>query len=455
MAYPAKNNQNVQSALADFVSACSFTDVPAPMIETIQRAFADTLAVSVAAKRSEVSDIITEVVGPCPGDDDGATVFAAGCTTSVADAALANATMSHSLDFDDVTRDSWHPSAPIVGPILAVAESRNLSGREAVTAYAVGYEVQSYLASELLPSHYERGWHTTATLGTFGAAAAVANLLELNPAQARHTLGIAASMPAGLKKNFGTMTKPLHVGHAARSGTTAATLASKGFTASNGVITDDRGFLDLYSGAPADEFRTPLEEDSTWELTDLGIQIKKYPCCNFAHTSIASTQELIADRELSPQDIRAVHVTLSPGGMDILPYTEPTTGLEAKFSANYGVAAAIIEEQVDIATFEDDRVSDPSMQQFLGRVTVEQDSTLPYNSYQSVVRIETTAGDTFDRSRTTPPGTPETPISDAELYEKFVTCVRWGEEDFDPEPVFDSLIELADAPNIAGVVEPF
>lgn len=408
--------------LAAFVDGLSFDDLPKEAIRAAERAIVDTVGVTLPGASEGAGDVAGRVATTL--GDGAITLFGDHGTASLTDAVFANATAGHALDYDDVTWGVWHPSVPIVAPALSVAEREGCTGREVLTAYVAGYETQVYLAEMLLPSHYERGWHATATFGTFGAAATVASLLGSDETEARHALNAAASMPAGLKRNFGTMTKPMHAGQAARSGTTAALLAAEGFTAAPGTIDGERGFCDLYGGAepPATAARPRLGEE--WSLLNYGIQVKKYPCCYFTHPAIAAARALVEAESLTPESIASVTVVGSQGAADALHYEDPETGLEAKFSMEYTVAAGLALDRVGLSAFDDENVGDPAVQALRERVTFEVDPDSEYDPYQTTVRIRTEDGRTLERVQGKPPGTPENPLTDDELETKFLGCAR-------------------------------
>jgi len=406
--------------LAAFAADLSYRDLPEDLVRAAERAFVDTVGVTVAGAAEGAGAVAIETTRAAGGDGPARLVGAEG-SASLPGAAFANATAGHALDFDDVTRGVWHPSVPIVAPVLAVAEDRGLSGPDAIAAYVAGYEAQCYLADALLPAHYERGWHATATLGAFGATVAGAVLLDLDERAARHAVNAAASTPAGLKRNFGSMTKPMHAGQAARSGVTAALLAERGHTAAEGAVGGDRGFLDLYSSEEPPDRATMADLGEEWALRADGLQVKKYPCCYFTHPAIYAAQRLVAEHGLAPDDVEGIRVTASRGAADALHYADPGTGLEAKFSMEYCVASAIALDRVGLAAFDDANVDDPAVQAVRERVRFEVDSDLAYDPYRTTVAVETPDG-VFERTQERPPGTPEDPLSDAELAEKFRMC---------------------------------
>ena len=239
----------------------------------------DTVGVTLAGASEPAARIVQQIITPLNGDDPHACrVLGTQTRASAADAALANGTAAHALDYDDMCFVSLaHPSAPLVAAALAAGELAHASGRALLDAYIVGFEIEGRLGRVMNPRHYQRGWHCTSTLGTIGAAAAASRLLGLDAAAAGHALAIAASEASGLKENFGTMVKPLHAGLAARNGVLAALLAKHGMTASAQALDGPQGFL-----AAMDSERPSLAESSAdlgvrWEILDTGITVKLYP----------------------------------------------------------------------------------------------------------------------------------------------------------------------------------
>lgn len=439
-----ENKRKLDQELASFVADLSFEEIPDEAVRSAERAFVDTVGVTLAGAAegagSTAIDAFAAMVGNC-GDTD---VLGTDRQLPVTDAVFVNATAGHGLDFDDVTWGVWHPSVPIVAPALSAAADADASGKRAIEGYVAGYETQVYLASALLPAHYEKGWHATATFGTFGAAAAVATVLNLDEEQTRHAMNIAASMPAGLKHNFGSMTKPMHAGQAARSGYTAAMLAAEGFTGADTAVGGDRGFCDLYSGGEGPTFDELPQLGDRWGLVKDGIEVKKYPCCYFTHPSIAAALDIREEQDLAAEDIMSVHVTTSQGAADALHYENPKTGLEGKFSMHYPVAVALAKGEVTLTTFDDENIDDDAVQLVRQTVTFEVDSELPYDPFMTTVVVETTDGETYTRQREEPPGTPSDPLSDDELREKFEMCANRAPSNIDAQAAYEVLDSLRD-----------
>jgi 2-methylcitrate dehydratase PrpD len=404
--------------LAAFVSALSYGDLSAEDVRSTERAFIDTFGVVVSGMEEESTKTAIEALAE-PG---AVPLWGTDRETTTAAAALVGGVAGHSQDYDDVSWGmSGHPSVTMLPAILALAEGGDVDGRRAIEAYVAGLEAQCFLSAAINPGHYRTGWHSTATLGTFGAAAAAAKALGLEPEATRNALGIAASRAAGLKSNFGTMTKPLHAGAAARAGVTAARLAAGGFTASPDAVDGEGSFLDLYAGEEGVALSELPDLGEPTALAEHGINVKKYPCCYYTHTSIYAAERLAAENGVDPADVESIRVVTSPGPADALHYPDPDTGLEGKFSLEYTVACAVAREHVGVEAFEDDALADPDVQAVRERVEWEIDDSLEYNDTTVEMRMETTEG-VYTRTQDVPPGTPANPLSEEELESKFRRC---------------------------------
>ncbi len=404
--------------LATFVTSLTYGDLSSDDVRAVERAFVDTCGVIISGMDEKSTETTMETLAepgsvPLWGRDDG---------TSSTSAAFVHGTAGHSQDYDDVSWGmSGHPSVTMLPAIFAIADDADVDGERAVEAYVAGIEAQCYLSAAINPSHYRTGWHSTATLGTFGAAAAATKTLGLGFEGTRNALSIAASRAAGLKSNFGTMTKPMHAGAAARAGVTAARLASGGFTASPDAVDGDKGFLELYAGDDPVALSALPELDRPTALGEYGINVKNYPCCYYTHTSIYAAERLAAENEVEPREVESIRVVTSPGPADALHYSDPETGLEGKFSLEYTVASAVAREHVGVEAFEDEAVSDPDVQYVRERVEWEIDDSLEYNDTTVEMRMETEDG-VYTRVQDVPPGDPSNPLSDEQLEAKFRRC---------------------------------
>lgn len=436
--------------LVSDVVGLSFNRLSEDVVWTVERAFLDTIGVALAGATQSAGRIAGQFVAG--GSDGGpSTIVGRDATASPAAAAFANGTAAHCLDYDDVSdATSGHPSACLVPAILAAGEASGASGRDAVTAYVAGFETEAALAERLLPDHYRRGWHATATLGTFGTTAAVAHLLGADADEFHTALNVAASMPAGTKRNFGTMVKPMHVGQAARSGVTAAWLAHDGFDAAEDAITGNGGFFDLY-GETSDRAIDDLGFGPELAIRAVGVDRKWYPCCYFTQAPIAAAASLVDAHDVVADDVESVRVTASSGADDALAYDRPTSVAEARFSVEYTVAYAIVHRSMGLEAFHEEALDDPAVEAVRREVDFEIDPDIRYGSYCSLVEIETVDGAIVDACRSVPPGYHTDPLSETDLYEKFVGCIRVAGNGYDASSLYNHLRPLSDRTDLSDL----
>jgi 2-methylcitrate dehydratase PrpD len=388
------------------------------------RALLDTIGVALAGAMEPVSRIAQRVVeqdgsGPCR-------VLGTTLHASPGNAALANGTAAHALDYDDMCFVSLaHPSAPLVSAALAAAETAGASGPALLDAYVVGFELEGRLGRAMNPRHYQRGWHCTSTLGTIGAAAAAARLLGLDAKAAGHALAIAASEASGLKENFGTMVKPLHAGLAARNGVLAAQLAKAGLTASAAAIDGPQGFLAAMDSEHAALDGVVGDLGTRWEILDTGITVKLYPSCAGTHPALDALLDLKRREGFSGDDVEAVEIGVDPIVPTILIYDRPSTGLEAKFSMPFCAAAAIVRGRVGLETFHASEITDPAIVAMQARVMMRIDPALDASAApltQARVTVRLRDGRVLTACANGARGYPDRPAGNEELAEKFMSC---------------------------------
>jgi 2-methylcitrate dehydratase PrpD len=380
--------------------------------------------VTLAGAAQPAARIVQRVVGHNAGG--ACAVLGTGLRASAGDAALANGTAAHALDYDDMCFVSLaHPSAPLVAAALAAAEVAGTTGRALLDAYVVGFELEGRLGRTMNPRHYQRGWHCTSTLGTIGAAAAASRLLGLDAASTGHALAIAASEASGLKENFGTMVKPLHAGLAARNGVVAALLAQAGMTASAAAIDGPQGFL-----AAMDSEQPSLEPGAAdlgvrWEIVETGITVKLYPSCAGTHPTLDALLDLKRTAGFSADEVEAVDIGIDPIVPTILLYDRPSSGLEGKFSMPFCAASALVRGRVGIETFDAATMTDPAILAMQQRVTMHVDPTLDASApslTQANVAVRLRDGRVLTASANGARGYPQHPASDEELATKFTSC---------------------------------
>jgi 2-methylcitrate dehydratase PrpD len=443
--------------IVDFVVNSRFADVPQKALKVAREAILDCVGVAIAGTLEPAGRLTADWARAAAGASQ-ASVWGHGFRTSAHDAALVNGTAAHALDYDDVT---WgligHPSVSLTSCLFALGEQFGKSGLEVLHAYVVGFEVMAKIGRTTQPLHsLEAGWHATVTIGTFGATAACCKLLQLDPQAVGHALGIAYSMTSGNTSNFGTMTKPLHAGLAARNAVEATMLARSGFTSVPHPFDGPKSFHAVYSrGLPAD--MSVLEElGKVYELETRGVVIKPYPCCVSGHTSIDAALRLRNEDGVRPANIMRINLCVTRYTYDKLSYQRPVTGLEAKFSAQYAVARAISDGQLGLGTFTDAAVRDPDITKLAARVYMNVDEEIDRawksGSRPVKLRAELTDGRVIEKLVAISKGNPEVPLSADELVAKFRDCTGLvlGPEAI--EGAISALINLENVSNIASLV---
>ncbi|HMD35913.1 MAG TPA: MmgE/PrpD family protein [Vicinamibacterales bacterium] len=386
------------------------------------RAVVDTIGVALAGAIEPAAEIVRRVItdsGPC-------VVLGTDRRASATNAALANGTAAHALDYDDMCFVSLaHPSAPLVTSAWAAAEAAKASGRALLEAYVVGFEIEGRLGRAMNPRHYRRGWHCTSTLGTIGSAAACARLCGLDEARTLHALAIAASSASGLKENFGTMVKPLHAGLAARSAVLAVELARAGMTASAAAIDGPQGFLAAFDSESPSLDAVVGDLGARWEILDTGITVKLYPSCAATHPMLDALIDLQAREHFTADDVERIDVGVDPVTPTVLIYDRPSSGLEGKFSLPFCAAAAVVNRSVGIETFDDSQLRDPRIASLQPRVTMRVDETLDSSApplTQARVSVTLKNGKRLVADANGARGYPERPATDDQLKTKFKSC---------------------------------
>ncbi len=412
------------SLLAEFVCKSRWEECPAAAVEAARRAILDCLGVMLAGA-AEPAALILQRVAEAEGGTPRCTVVGTRQRSGPVWAALCNGTAAHALDFDDTNFALMgHPSAPVLAAALAAGELALADGRAVVHAFLLGFEAETTLAEVINPAHYEHGWHATATLGTFGAAVAAARLLGLDPPQARTALGVAASQASGLKENFGTMTKPFHAGHAARSGVLSALLAREGWTASEQALEGPQGFFSVL-GAGKRQLDALVTLGAPWKIVTTGVAVKPFPSCACTHSIIDGALELRRVHDIRPEEVAEVTVGVNAAVPRMLIHSSPRTGLEAKFSAEFSAAAALVEGRIGISTFSDEKTQDTRIRRLMERVRVVVDPDIPGDLERHVwtrLTVRLADGRSLSIGPRPVPGHPASPLSLEALREKFREC---------------------------------
>jgi 2-methylcitrate dehydratase PrpD len=415
----------VTQVLADFVSRQSYERLPARVREEAVLAIADTVGGALAAVDEPVTRAVADVVQAERGD---CAAWGLDLRTTARNAALINGTMAHAHDIDDTTPSMrGHPSCPVVAAVFALAPLAKADGRHLIAAYVAGVEIATKVGRAVNMEHYNRGWHTTPTLGCLGAAAASANLLRLDPERTVTALAISASMAAGLVANFGTMTKPVHAGFAAQNGVLAALLAQSGVSANPTALEANTGFFDLFCGSENVRPELALEKlDERYDLVDPGNIYKLYPTCSLTHCAIDALLEGMASGTIDPARIVSIECGVGYRCENTLPHHRARTGLEGKFSMEYCLAAALTYGQVTFDEFNDDKVNDPRIEALYDKIRlyIHPDLRTPESVPRDFTDIVITHDDgrRFHDRRAKAKGDPARRWTLDEFKGKFVRC---------------------------------
>ena len=354
--------------------------------------------------------------------DHGRARLASGRRATLRAAALINGAASHSVEFDDIYRDAgYHPGSPVIAAALATAQARGADGDTFLRGVIVGYEVSTRIGEAVMPSHY-RFWHTTGTVGAFGAAAAAATVLGLNRDQFMHAVATVGTFAAGLKQAFlsQAMSKPLHGGHAADAGALAALAAGKGITGALDILEGREGFGAAMSVAP-DWSKATRGLGSDYHIVH--VTFKNHGCCGHTFPAIDGALHLQRAHGISHTDIRRVRLATYKAGLDIIDNSRPEGEYQAKFSLQYTVAHALVHGSVRLNAFLPERLRDGAVRALMEKIECVADPELSkgYPGQRAAqVEIETADGRKFAHFQPYRKGDPELPLTDEELNDKFL-----------------------------------
>jgi len=441
-------------AVVEFIKAARLADFPSEALTIAKRCIVDGLGVMLAGSTQDAGRILHEQV---QGTDSRtmATVFGRKpFKTGPAAAALVNGTSGHALDWDDTQLATsadrifgllTHPTVPPLVAALAVAEPRKISGAQFLEAFLTGFEVECKIAEAIHPNHYKKGFHSSGTIGTFGAGVAAGKLLALDATQTGHMLAIAASSASGIRVSFGSMTKPLHVGRAAQNGVTAAELAARGFTGGKDALDPPWGFFQTFShGEGYDPARIVPVLGNPHTIVWPGVSIKPYPCGVLGHPTMDAMRRLVLKHDVKPEEITAIRVRAGSNILNPLRYAVATNELEAKFCPAFMVSAIALRRKAGIHEFNDEFVRSAEVQALMRKVERVLDPAIEAKGWEkirSTVEVDLADGRTLvehadERYR----GGPDLPFTRDELYEKWSDCASLVL----PKAAIDEVFELVD-----------
>jgi 2-methylcitrate dehydratase PrpD len=460
---------NHTHALARFIATLDFETLPDDLLTRGRLSILDALGCGLAGSVSDGAQILQHYLGQYR-TADGASVIGTALHLPPPFAALANGQAMHADDYDDTLRShpasgyhgSTHPTGPIVAALLAIAERQGCSGREWVTAYHAGVEAMAKINDALGERHFHSGFHPTATLSVFGAAAAASRLLGLSTDQTVTALGIAGSQAAGLRQNFGSMMKPFHPGHGAMDGLMAAELAAAGFTASDDILGASRGFFRAYG----DDFDSaPIAEKlgNPWSFVEPGMWLKPFPSGMRTHPAMSQLPGILAKHQITPAAIRTLQVRTNAGVYNTLLHHNPQTGLQGKFSMEFCLAKIVLDGTAGLADFTDDVVQRRDIRAMMARIVYDTyaESEAVEQGYTTVTTLLTfalTDGRTLTERVDYGKGSQDDPMHYGDVADKVRECAAYRGWPADKTAVLITLVahleELESvAPLLAALTE--
>ena len=448
--------------LAEKICAFRCEDITQNALVRARTAIIDTIGCTL----SGIVEPCARILLATPGVADAAgpaLVFGTHHRTSALDATLLNGTASHALDYDDVSGVmGGHHSAPVTAPIFALGEQLKVCGLRAIAAYVIGVETEVRMSRAVNFHHYDKGWHPTTTLGTFGAAAAAAHLIGLDAPRTARALALAASFSCGIKANFGTMTKPLHVGHAGRNGLLAAQLAERGFESNPGALEHKQGWFKVFNGEGNYWPEQILDSwGAPWEIETEEIGLKQFPCCGSTHPAIAMMLALVREEHITADRVRSIEILAHPRRLPHTDNPNPTTPLAAKFSIQYVTARALADAAVQIGHFTENALAEERIRRLLPLITTRPHPSMPDDGprqFGAEVVVTMLDGRRLSRRIDHLLGRGgDNPMSSEELLTKFEDCAGRALARDQIAPLFERLETLetvADLGQVTQLLEP-
>jgi len=418
----AASGQRLRQMLADFVVGFDIKQVPPEVIERARVALIDTIGVSVAGSHEEVSHIVAEMV-KAEGSSPQCTIVGQSLRASPQLAALANGVANHAMDYD-FTFLNGQSVAAVIPALLPVAEVTNATPADVLGAFIAGCEVAGRINRASMRMGNDGGWHITGIVGVIATAAACSKLMKLPADQVAQALGIAVSLASGVAVNYGTMSKPLQAGNAARNGVMAALLASKGFTSHAAAFEGNNGFYTSFGRALPTDFAPFKDLGQRWDLITIGFQTKYYPCGGRGHTAIEAALMLREKIGSRLGEISNIHCLVSKSSATRINTNYPHDVEAAKFSAAYVIAYSLVHGIPKINAFTPEALKDGRTISMAKLVTAGVDAQLSdaFGESPAILKITLKGGETFEQRRDYPTGSAKIPLTPAQLQEKFMDC---------------------------------
>jgi len=432
--------QGLSRYVAGFIFVTRAADLPADVVGHGKKSILDGLGLALSGAVAKSGELVRKHLAELGLGPGPATVIGSPLRVAPRFAAFANGVGIHADDFDDtqlaVAKDRvygllTHPTAPALPAALAVGEALGANGREVMLAYHLGVEVECKIAEAINPRHYQTGFHSTATCGTFAAAAAAGKLMGQDVETLQRSLSIAGSQSAGLRENFGTMTKPFHAGRAAESGVVAAQFAGLGWTATDRILEAPRGFFSA-AGGGYDKAAIEGKLGNPWTFSEPGVSIKPHPSGSLTHPGMTLMLELIRKHDIKADEVQRVRVGTNHNMPNALIHHRPQNELQAKFSMEFCMAILLIERRAGLNEFTDEVVRRADVQRMIEKVDFvvdERAEAAGYHKMTTYIDVTLKDGRTISGVADFGKGSPAKPMTFEEVAAKFSECAefaRWS-----------------------------
>jgi 2-methylcitrate dehydratase PrpD len=441
-------NKSITESLATFVVETPLDRLSEETLHSAKRCLMDWLGVALAGSPHESVSILLDFLGKDKAGE--CKVIGRNVKIDCLNGALVNAYMAHVLDYDDTHLYSFaHPSAPVLSAIMALGEMTPVTGKEALLAFVLGFEVETRIGMAMRPYLLERGWHMTGMVGGIGASAAMGKLLHLTVDQQMHAFAVASTYASGLGEVLGSMSKALHPGKAAQSGFFSAMAAKRGFTGPKDVFDAPRGFFGVHVGRTGFDKVVLSGLGETFEINRNSF--KPYPTGVVIHPSVEGILAIKHDHNIDNGEVAGISLEVHPMVLDVTGKKDPRTGLEGKFSVYHCVAAALIDGACGLAQLTDERVNDPEIHRLREKITAKENDS--FSNGEAKVTVLLNDGRRLERHIPHAGGTEQNPLSDRQLQMKYEQNCKLLLDGEDVDKLTNLVWNIEESSNMAEIFQ--
>lgn len=450
--YVVVDKTDYTQEIVNFVLNTNYEDLPKGAVDIAKQAIVDSIGVIFAAVSEPMAKPLTAYLDTCPAEPQ-ATAMGLNRKTSMVNAAFVNGCLNHCIDFDDCCFPAVsHSTTTYLGTQLAIGEHMHLSGKDMITAYVIGHEVFNKLACVLNPECWYSGYHATGVMGTVAAACVGGKLMGLNEQEMKYAIGIACSSASGLKVNLGSMAKPYHAGHACEIGVKAAILAKNGFTSRDNALEGRMGYGELFAkGNPHFHFLDTLGKE--WEIILRPPFMKPHPSCGGTHAAMNAIRILKKQYGITAEMVEKIEMGTNPGSFEQLIYPDPQDTYEARFSATFTCAVAMVKDKWGISVHTDEVLKSPEIQDMIKKVDLYIDKEisdkvpLEYVDLMSRIRIKLKDGRVFEKDGKYPI------LSWEDICEKYEDCCKLSIPEEKYKPALKMMLDLENLDDVADLMK--